>query len=115
MSRAGPDLSRSRDVTALFADALGVYFRHFGTFIALSAAIVIPVQLIVGGIGLHQLTASYDRSPGTAEAVIPSAVSFNQRIFFSATEMPNTSLPGANRSRLPNPPSSMMYSGSSSA
>jgi hypothetical protein len=44
----------------------------------------------------------------------PSAVSFSHRIFFSATEMPNTSLPGANRSRLPKPPSSRMYSGSSS-
>ena len=36
-------------------------------------------------------------------------------IFFSATEMPNTSLPAVNMSRLPKPPSSITYSGSSSA
>ncbi len=44
----------------------------------------------------------------------PSAVSFSQISFFSATEMPKTSFPAAKRSRLPKPPSSRMYSGSSS-
>jgi hypothetical protein len=73
---SGLDLARPRDLSDLFRDALGVYFRNLGTFVALAAAIVVPVQLIVSGIGLEQLSASYDPSPSAAEAAIPTAVSF---------------------------------------
>jgi hypothetical protein len=69
-------LERPRDITALFGDALGVYFRHALVFIALSAAVVVPVHLIVLGVGLEQFTAAYDESPSAAEAAVPTVVSF---------------------------------------
>jgi hypothetical protein len=73
---SGLELARPRDISALFGDSLRVFGRHALTFLALSAAIVVPVELIVSGIGLEQLTASYDRSPPAVEQIIPTAVSF---------------------------------------
>jgi Uncharacterised protein family (UPF0259) len=69
-------LQRPRDITALFGDSLGVYFRHALVFIALSAAVVVPVHLVVLGIGLEQFTATYDESPSAAEAAVSTVVSF---------------------------------------
>ena len=74
--RDAVDLRRSRDISALFGDALRVYLRHVGTFLAIAAAVVFPVQLIVNGIGLEQLTARYDETPSAPEAIVPSVVSF---------------------------------------
>ncbi|MBN1530294.1 MAG: hypothetical protein JW895_14635 [Thermoleophilaceae bacterium] len=70
------ELARPRDISTLFRDALGVYLRNAGAFLALSAAIVLPVHLIVEGVGMEQLTAGFDESPGAAEAIIPTLVSF---------------------------------------
>jgi hypothetical protein len=69
-------LERPRDITALFGDALTLYGRHLAIFFLVAAAIVVPANLIVSGIGLDQLTARYDDSASAAEAVIPSLVSF---------------------------------------
>jgi hypothetical protein len=69
-------LRQPRDVGTLFRDSLTVYFRHSLLFILLSAAVVVPVQLIVEGIGLERLTSSYDSSPSPAEAAIPFIVEF---------------------------------------
>jgi hypothetical protein len=63
----GPRLSQPRDLTALFRDALAVYFGNIGVFIALAAVVVVPVQLIVSGVGLEQLTAAYDPTPAPEE------------------------------------------------
>jgi hypothetical protein len=70
------ELERPRDITALFGDSLSVYFRHAPIFIALSAAVVVPVHLVVLGIGLEQFTARYDESPSAAEAAVPTVVGF---------------------------------------
>jgi hypothetical protein len=70
------ELARPRDISALFADSLGVYARNARSFLALSAAIVVPVHLAVEGVGMEQLTSGYDSSPGVAEAIVPTAVSF---------------------------------------
>lgn len=70
------ELARPRDISTLFGDALGVYVRNAGTFLALSAAVVVPVHLIVEGVGMEQLTAGFDDSPSAAEAIIPTLVSF---------------------------------------
>ena len=70
------ELDRSRDTRALFADGLRVYRRNLPAFLGSAAAIVVPVDLIVSGIGLKQLTASYDHSPPVGEAVVSSLVSF---------------------------------------
>jgi hypothetical protein len=70
----GLQLARPRDVGALLGDSLRILRRHLGTFLALSAAVVVPVSLIVSGLGLEQLTAGYDPTPSAAEWAIPGAV-----------------------------------------
>jgi hypothetical protein len=75
-SGGGLELARPRDVGALFADAFGIQFRNLGSFLAISAAFVVPVEVVVSGLGLEQLTSGYDKSPSPGEAVIPSVVGF---------------------------------------
>jgi hypothetical protein len=70
------ELDRPRDAGGLLRDAFVVYIRHFGTFLALGALVVVPSELIVGGVGMEQLTSGYDDSLDFAEAAIPSAVSY---------------------------------------
>jgi hypothetical protein len=69
-------LRQQRDVGALFRDTLAVFARHWLLFIAVSAAVVVPAELIVEGIGLEMLTSSYDDTPPLAEVAIPTAVEF---------------------------------------
>jgi hypothetical protein len=69
-------LQQPRDVGALFRDSLSVFRRHAWLFILLSAAIVIPVEVAVEGIGLEMLTSSYDESPSLAESAVPTVVGF---------------------------------------
>jgi hypothetical protein len=69
-------LEQPRDVRALLRDSFNVYLRHFGTFLALGALVVVPSQLIVGGIGMEQLTADYDTTAGWAETSIAAAVAY---------------------------------------
>ena len=70
------ELARPRAVGELFRDSLDVLLRHAGVFIALSAAVVIPVHVAVEGIGLEMLTGPYDDSPELAEAAVPTVVGF---------------------------------------
>jgi hypothetical protein len=69
-------LRRVRDVGALFRDAFIVFRRHAWLFILLSAAVVVPAELVVEGIGLGMLTSGYDATPSIAEAAIPTVVEF---------------------------------------
>lgn len=69
--RAPLDLRRARDLGALISDGFGVYFRNFGRFVAIAAAVVVPVRLIVDGIGLGQLTGGFEENPGVPEQLIP--------------------------------------------
>jgi hypothetical protein len=69
-------LRQPRDVTALFRDSLRVFGRHAGLFILLSAAVVIPVEVAVEGVGLELLWSDYDDSPALAEAAVPTVVGF---------------------------------------
>jgi hypothetical protein len=69
-------LAQPRDITALFRDSLQVYVRHAGLFILLSAAVVVPVDLVVEGIGLEMLTGRYDSTPTIAETAVPTVVRF---------------------------------------
>jgi hypothetical protein len=69
-------LAQPRDITGLFRDSLQVYLRHAGLFILLSAAVVVPVDLVVEGIGLEMLTGRYDSSPTIAETAVPTVVRF---------------------------------------
>jgi hypothetical protein len=70
------ELERPRDAGALLRDSFVVYTRHFWTFLALGALVVVPAELIVSGIGLDELSSDYDSTPSVAEAVIPAAVSY---------------------------------------
>ena len=70
------ELERPRDASALLRDSLLVYVRHFWTFLALGALVVIPSELVVSGIGLEQLSSGYDSTPSFAEAAIPALVSY---------------------------------------
>jgi hypothetical protein len=63
-------------VGALLRDSLAVFGRHWLLFIALSAVVVVPAELIVEGIGMDMLTSSYDDSPSLVQAAIPSVVEF---------------------------------------
>jgi hypothetical protein len=69
-------LRRPRDVGALFGESLRVFLRHAWLFVLLSAAVVIPVEVAVEGIGLEMLTSSYDESPPLVEAAVPTVVGF---------------------------------------
>jgi hypothetical protein len=70
------ELERPRDTGALLRDSFSVYRRHFWTFLAIGAIVVVPAELIVGGVGLEQLSSGYNATPNFAEAAIPGAVSF---------------------------------------
>ena len=70
------ELERPRDAGALLRDSLIVYIRHFWTFLALGALVVVPSELIVSGVGMEQLSSGYDSSPSFAEAAIPAVVSY---------------------------------------
>lgn len=69
-------LARARETGELLRDAFSIYLRNFPVIFAIGAAIVIPVQLIVSGIGLEQLTGSYGQSGSRGELLIPTAVSY---------------------------------------
>ena len=70
------ELRQRRDVGTLFRDSLKVFFEHARLFVLLSAAVVIPVELAVEGIGLGMLTSSYDDSPPLVQSVAPTVVGF---------------------------------------
>lgn len=78
MNGAAPrlDLSRPRDLGTLISDGLALYARHFGVFVTIAAAVVIPVEVIVSGIGLEQITAPWDDEPALAEQLVPLAVQY---------------------------------------
>lgn len=68
-------LARDRSLSVLLDDAFGLYRRHLGLFVLLAAGVVIPVDLIVSGIGLGQLSSGYDSSPSAGATLVPAAVS----------------------------------------
>jgi hypothetical protein len=71
--RAPLDLRRPRDVGGLISEGISLYLREFRTFVAIAAAVVIPVHLIVSGIGLRQLTSDYDSTPSAGAQLVPVA------------------------------------------
>jgi len=70
------ELNRQRDLRALFGDSFKILWRHFAVFLALAAVVVVPVHVIVSGIGLGELTSSYNSKPPLAESLLPTLVSF---------------------------------------
>jgi hypothetical protein len=70
------DLAKPREIGDLLGDAFAVYRRHFRVLFGVALAIVLPVQLIVSGVGLEELTSGYRENNTTADVAIPAAVSF---------------------------------------
>ena len=73
---AGLELERPRDLGSLLSTGFSTYFAHFGTFIAIAAAVVVPVHLIVFGVGLEQLWSDYDSSPPIGETALTAGVTY---------------------------------------
>jgi hypothetical protein len=65
------DLRRPRDLGAVVSDGFAIYRQNFWVLLALAAAVVVPVELIVSGLGLGWLTSGYDSSPGVGEVIVP--------------------------------------------
>jgi hypothetical protein len=70
----GVALDRPRDLNALLSDSFGLYRKHFWTFLAMAAVVVIPVHAIVLGLGLGQFTGGYDSTDAPASAAVPAVV-----------------------------------------
>jgi len=70
------DLAKSRGIGELLGDAFNLYLHNFATVFAIGFAVVLPVQLIVSGIGLEELTSGYRESDNNAELLIPLIVSY---------------------------------------
>jgi hypothetical protein len=70
------ELARERGIGDLLGDAIRIYFRNFWTVFAIGLAVVVPVQLIVSGIGLEELTSGYRETDDTAEMIVPTIVSY---------------------------------------
>jgi hypothetical protein len=65
-----------RDVGTLFRDSFAIYRSHPWLFILLSAAVIVPVGLVVDGIGMGSLTGEYDSSPEAEDTVVRALVQF---------------------------------------
>jgi uncharacterized membrane protein len=74
MSTPRLDLGRPRDLGDLVAAALELYTRYFTVFAAIALAVVVPVELVVDGLGAGQLWSGYDASPPVGEAAISTFV-----------------------------------------
>lgn len=70
------DLNRPRDLGALLSDAFALYRRWFGVFAGIALAVVVPVELVVEGIGLGQLTSSYDATPSREASAVSAVLLF---------------------------------------
>lgn len=63
------DLGRRRDLSALLRTALALYRARMGTVLLVTAAIVVPVDLIIG-VGLNQITSRYQAHPRSSVGAI---------------------------------------------
>lgn len=59
------DLRRKRDLGKILDDSFAVYRAHFGTLLAISLLVVVPVYLLVFGVGLGYLWSDYDVAGGS--------------------------------------------------
>ena len=68
------ELRRPRTAGELFRDVWAVFTSHAGLFVLLSAAVAIPAEVIVEGIGQSKLTGAYDSTPSAADQIVPAVV-----------------------------------------
>jgi glycerophosphoryl diester phosphodiesterase family protein len=66
-------LERTRTLSELLSDSFALYGAHFGRLILAAALVVVPVELVVGGIGLGELTAHFDDHVTQSEQLVEAA------------------------------------------
>jgi hypothetical protein len=74
VSDASAPLQRDRDLGRLLDDTVALFRRHAGVALLLAAAVVLPVELLISGVGLGQLTSGYSSKVTTGELVFGSLV-----------------------------------------
>jgi hypothetical protein len=68
------DLARPRDLGDIVSTTLAVYFRHWRVFLAIATAVVVPIALIVSGMGLGGFTGGYEEDPPAAAGALETVV-----------------------------------------
>jgi hypothetical protein len=66
------NLERTRTLAELLGDAFTLYGAHFRRLMLAAVLVIVPVELVVSGIGLGQLTGRFDDHVGQAELVVGS-------------------------------------------
>jgi hypothetical protein len=63
------ELRRKRDLGRILDDAFAIYRARFGTLVLIAALVVVPVYLLVYGVGLGWLWSGYDASSVSATEI----------------------------------------------
>jgi hypothetical protein len=64
------DLTRPRTLGVLLTDSIRLYFQNFAKLLAIAAAVVVPAELIVSGVGLGRLSGrASDAGPVAAQLI----------------------------------------------
>jgi hypothetical protein len=69
------NFGRREDLTSLYRDSLRLWIRHLPTWLAVGAAVAVPVDLIVSGIGLDRLSGPYT-TPSLGAVAVDAAASY---------------------------------------
>jgi hypothetical protein len=69
------DLGAKRNLARILDDAFALYRSYARTLLTIAVAVVVPVDLVVFGIGLGQLTSGYDRTPPNGVGLLQIFVS----------------------------------------
>lgn len=70
------DLGHPRDLGELLRDTLHCFFRYPGALLLVGLAIVAPVELIVLGVGLGQLSGPYQDTSSSGAGLVSAATGF---------------------------------------
>jgi len=68
------DLRRRRELGEFVQDAWDLYLSNLGLFLPIALVIIVPVDLLVLGVGFGQLWESYDKSPPPGEALMEAVL-----------------------------------------
>lgn len=70
------DLERRRDVGEILRDAVALWAARWRTFLVIAIVVVVPIELIIFGIGLGELTDHYDADVSTRMLLLEVGVSW---------------------------------------
>jgi Membrane domain of glycerophosphoryl diester phosphodiesterase len=63
-------LERTRSLAELLSDSFALYGAHFGRLMLASVLVIVPVEVVVDGIGLGQLSGAYDATTSQSELLV---------------------------------------------